>query len=189
MGVNLARLLAKLGHHVSIANARGPESLAALAAEIGVAPVSVADAVKGADIVILAIPTKAVANLPRELFAETPESTVVIDIGNYHPDLRDGRIGAIEQGLLDSQWVARQIARPVVKAFNNILARACLRKAVPKAHKDGSLSLSPAMTRTPRESCFTSSTSLASIPSMLAPSPAPGASKLERPPIAATSKP
>src|SRR5262245_3766338 len=132
MGVNLSRLLAKLGHHVSIANARGPESLAALATEIGVAPASVADAVKGAHIIILAIPTKAVASLPRELFAETPESPVVIDIGNYHPDLRDGRIGAIEQGMLDSQWVARQIGRPVVKAFNNILARSLLEKGRPK---------------------------------------------------------
>ena len=41
MGGILARHLAKLGHHVSIANSRGPESLAALAAEIGATPVSV----------------------------------------------------------------------------------------------------------------------------------------------------
>ncbi len=30
----------------------------------------------------------------------------MIDLGNYHPELRDGRIEAIEQGLLDSEWVA-----------------------------------------------------------------------------------
>jgi anti-sigma factor RsiW len=38
IGGTLARHLAKLGHHVSIANSRGPESLTALAAEIGATP-------------------------------------------------------------------------------------------------------------------------------------------------------
>jgi predicted dinucleotide-binding enzyme len=132
MGGILARHLAKLGHHVSIANSRGPESLTALAAEIGAAPVSVVDAAKAADIVILAIPTKAVPDLPRGLFANVPSSVVVIDIGNYHPELRDGHIDAIDRGLLDSQWVAQQIGRPVVKAFNNIFARSLLEKGVPR---------------------------------------------------------
>src|SRR5438094_9446840 len=132
MGGILARHLAKRGHHVSIANSRGPESLTALAAEIGATPVSVVDAAKGADIVIIAIPTKAVADLPRALFANLPASVVVIDIGNYHPELRDGRIDAIERGLLDSQWVAQQIGRPVIKAFNSIYARSLLEKGVPR---------------------------------------------------------
>ena len=35
---------------------------------------------------------------------------------------RDGRIHANDRGMLDSQWVAQQIGRPVIKAFNNILA-------------------------------------------------------------------
>ena len=69
MGAILARHLAKRGHHVSIANSRGPESLAALAAEIGATPVSVVDAAKAGEIVILAIPTKAVVELPQGLFA------------------------------------------------------------------------------------------------------------------------
>jgi 8-hydroxy-5-deazaflavin:NADPH oxidoreductase len=107
MGGTLARRLAKLGHHVSIANSRGPESLAALAAEIGATPVSVVDAARAAEIVILAIATKAVAGLPRALFANVPSSVVVIDLGNYHPELRDGRIDAIDRGMLDSQWVAQ----------------------------------------------------------------------------------
>jgi 8-hydroxy-5-deazaflavin:NADPH oxidoreductase len=135
MGRILARRLAKLGHHVSIANSRGPESLTALAADVGATPVSVADAATGGEIVILAIPTKAAADLPRGLFANLPTSVVVIDIGNYHPELRDGHIDAIDRGMLDSQWVAQQIGRPVIKAFNNILAQSLLEKGVPRGTK------------------------------------------------------
>ncbi len=132
MGGILACHLAKRGHHVSIANSRGPESLTALAAETGATPVSAAAAAQVGEIVILAIPTKSVADLPRALFANTPSSVVVIDIGNYHPDLRDGRIEAIDRGMLDSQWDAQQIGRPVIKAFNNLFAKSLLEKGVPK---------------------------------------------------------
>ena len=131
MGGTLARRLARLGHQVSIANSRGPESLIALSAEIGATPVHVVDAANAREIVIISIPTKAVADLPRELFANVPSSVVVIDTGNYHPELRDGRIDAIDRGMLDSQWVAQQIGRPVIKAFNNILAKSLLEKGVP----------------------------------------------------------
>jgi 8-hydroxy-5-deazaflavin:NADPH oxidoreductase len=141
MGKILARRLAKLGHHVSIANSSGPESLAALAAEIGATPVSVVDAAQAGEIVILAIPTKAAAEPPRGLFANVPSSVVVVDVGNYHPELRDGRIDAIDRGMLDSHWVAQQIGRPVIKAFNNILAKSLLEKGVPRGTK-GRIALS-----------------------------------------------
>ena len=141
MGGILARHLTRLGHHVSIANSRGPESLTALAAAIGATPVSVVDAARSADIVILAIPTKAVADLPRGLFTNVPTSVVVIDVGNYHPELRDGHIDAIDRGMLDSQWVAQQIGRPVIKAFNNIFATSLLAKGVPRGTR-GRIALS-----------------------------------------------
>jgi 8-hydroxy-5-deazaflavin:NADPH oxidoreductase len=141
VGGTLAQLLAKLGHEVSIANSRGPESLTALATGIGASPVSVVDAVKGAEIVIVAIPTKAVADLPRGLFADVPRSVVVVDTGNYHPELRDGRIDAIDRGMLDSGWVAQQLGRPVIKAFNNILATSLLEKRV-KRGMTGRIALS-----------------------------------------------
>jgi predicted dinucleotide-binding enzyme len=143
MGGTLARRLGKLCHHVLIANSRGPESLTALAAEIGATPVSVVDAAKAGEIVFIAIPTKAVTGLPRGLLTNVADSVVVIDIGNYHPELRDGRIDAIDRGMLDSQWVAQQIGRPVVKAFNNILATSLLEKAAPRGTK-GRIALSVA---------------------------------------------
>ena len=131
MGGVLARRLVELGNRVSIANSRGPESLTTLAAEIGATPVSVVEAAEGGEIVILSIPTKAVADLPRPLFANEPRR-IVIDTGNYHPELRDGRIDAIDRGMLDSEWVAQQIGRPVVKVFNNIFAKSLLEKGVPR---------------------------------------------------------
>ena len=39
-------------------------------------------------------------NLPRAVFANVPSRVAIIDIGNYHPELRDGRIDAIDRGML-----------------------------------------------------------------------------------------
>jgi len=132
MGTILASHLARLGHRVAIANSRGPASLASLATEIGARAVSVTEAARAEDVVFLAIPTKAVPQLPRGLFTDAPSGVVVVDLGNYHPELRDGRIEAIDRGLLDSQWVAQQIGRPVIKAFNSVFARSLAEKGVPR---------------------------------------------------------
>jgi 8-hydroxy-5-deazaflavin:NADPH oxidoreductase len=43
---------------------------------------------------------------------------VVVDTGNYYPRQRDGRIDDIENGMLESRWVALHLGRAVVKAFN-----------------------------------------------------------------------
>lgn len=141
IGGTLARHLTKLGHQVSIANSRGAETLTALAAEIGAKPVSVTDAAHGREIVVLSLPSKAVPHLPKNLFANVPSSIVVIDTCNYHPELRDGRIDAIDHGMLESQWVAQQIGRPVIKAFNNIFAKSLLEKGIPKG-RPGRIALS-----------------------------------------------
>jgi predicted dinucleotide-binding enzyme len=143
MGEILARHLGALGHQVAIANSRGPKTLTALAAEIGATPVSIADAAHAGEMVFIAIPTKAIPDLPRGLFANVAESVVVIDVGNYHPELRDGRIDAIDQGMPDSQWVAQQVGRPVVKAFNNVLATSLREKGAPRGTK-GRIALSAA---------------------------------------------
>jgi predicted dinucleotide-binding enzyme len=56
----------------------------------------------------------------------------VVDTGNYYPQQRDGRIDAIENGMIESRWVSEQLGRPVVKAFNNIYAAHLLSKGQPK---------------------------------------------------------
>ena len=123
IGGTLTRRLTALGHQVSVANSRGPETLADLAAETGAKPVSVAEAARSGEVVIVTIPEKNIPKLPRDLFAATLDNVVIVDTGNYYPRQRDGRIDAIEAGMTESRWVAQQLNRPVVKAFNNIYAR------------------------------------------------------------------
>src|SRR5690348_13089299 len=121
IGGTLTRRLSALGHHVSVANSRGPESLAGLARETGARPVSTEEAARAGEIVVVTIPEGKVPELPQGLFDGVPDSVVVIDTGNYYPQ-RDGRLGEIEAGTPESVWVSRQLGRPVVKAFNNIRA-------------------------------------------------------------------
>jgi 8-hydroxy-5-deazaflavin:NADPH oxidoreductase len=123
IGGTLARRLTALGHKVCVANSRGPQTLARLATDTGATAVTVADAPRGADLVVVSIPEKNIPSLPAGLFVGTPASSVVIDTGNYYPQQRDGRIDAIEAGTAESRWVERQLGRPVVKAFNNIYAQ------------------------------------------------------------------
>jgi predicted dinucleotide-binding enzyme len=128
IGGTLARRLTALGHDVSIANSRGPQSLAALASETGARPVTVEQAAQAGDVVIVTIPMKSIPRLPAHLFDGVPDETVVVDTGNYYPQQRDGRIDPIERGTSESRWVSERLGRPVVKAFNNIYARHLLER-------------------------------------------------------------
>src|ERR1700732_5037793 len=58
IGGTLTRRLTALGHDVAVANSRGPKSLAGLAAETGAKPVSVEEAAKFGDVVVVTIPQK-----------------------------------------------------------------------------------------------------------------------------------
>jgi predicted dinucleotide-binding enzyme len=136
IGGALTRRLRKLGHDVKIANSRGPESLAGLAKETGATPVTVEDAVRDRDLIIVTIPEKNIPDLPRGLFKDVPKETIVVDTGNYYPKQRDGTLAEIEAGLPESQWVAQQLGRPVVKVFNNIYAKHLYDLGRPKGAPD-----------------------------------------------------
>ncbi len=143
IGGNLTRRLTALGHEVQVANSRGPETLADLAAETGATPVTVEEAPQGAELVVVTIPQKNVPDLPAGLLDGVP---VVVDTGNYYPQQRDGRIAEIEDGTPESVWVSQQLGVPVVKAFNGIYAQDLLdrptepgtagRRALPVAGDD-----------------------------------------------------
>ena len=131
IGGTLTRRLTTLGHNVAVANSRGPESLVGLAAETGATAVTVNEAARGRDVVIVTIPLKNIPDLPAGLFDGASDKLVVVDTGNYYPRQRDGRIEGIEDGLTESRWVEQQLGHPVVKAFNNIHAQHLMERGQP----------------------------------------------------------
>ena len=131
IGGNLTRRLTALGHQVSVANSRSPDTLADLVAETGATAVLATDAAEGADVVVVTIPMKSVPVLPPDLFRGAADDVVVIDTCNYYPQQRDGRITAIEDGMPESRWVEQQLGVTVVKAFNGIYSEHLLTRGVP----------------------------------------------------------
>jgi len=122
IGSGVAAKFIKLGYNVSISNSRGPTSLKQLAEEIGVEAATVEDVVKNKEVIIIAIPEKSIPDLPTNLFSNLPKDTVVIDTGNYYPELRDGVLPGLEHSGIDSLWVQDQLGISVVKVFNSIFA-------------------------------------------------------------------
>ncbi|MEV5201794.1 NAD(P)-binding domain-containing protein [Streptomyces sp. NPDC053720] len=132
IGGNLARRLTALGHEVSIANSRGPQTLSALAEETGATAVDASEAARGARVVVVTVPLKAVPDLPAGLIDGAADGAAVIDTGNYYPQQRDGRIAEIEDGKPESRWTEEQIGHPVIKAFNGTYAQDILSNGLPK---------------------------------------------------------
>ncbi|HET7890025.1 MAG TPA: NAD(P)-binding domain-containing protein [Candidatus Sulfotelmatobacter sp.] len=123
IGGTLTRRFSALGHKVLVANSRGPETLRGLAGETGARAVTVEEATRNCDVVVVTIPMKNLPNLPRDLFKGVSDNVAVVDTCNYYPQQRDGRIEAIENGMPESRYVEQQVGHPVVKAFNNIYAQ------------------------------------------------------------------
>jgi predicted dinucleotide-binding enzyme len=131
IGGNLTRRFTALGHQVSVANSRGPQTLAELAAETGATAVPVTEAAEGAELVVVTIPLKAIPDLPQGVLEGAAEGLVVIDTGNYYPQQRDGRIAEIEDGLPESRWTEQHLGHPVIKAFNGTYAQDLLERPRP----------------------------------------------------------
>jgi 8-hydroxy-5-deazaflavin:NADPH oxidoreductase len=130
IGGTLARRLTALGHQVSIANSRGPDTLAELTRETGAKAVTVEQAARSGEVVIVTIPENQIPRLPAGLFDGVAGDVVVVDTGNYYPQ-RDGRIEEIENGSTESRWVSNQLGRPVIKVFNTIYAQHLLERGKP----------------------------------------------------------
>src|SRR3954466_5392705 len=122
IGGTLARKLCAAGHDVRVANSRGLQGAKAFADEIGATAVDTRGAVEGFDFIVISIPFPAVAELPKDLFDTVPQDVPVVDTGNYYPGLRAPQISEVDAGMPHSVWVSKQLGRPVIKAFNNILA-------------------------------------------------------------------
>jgi 8-hydroxy-5-deazaflavin:NADPH oxidoreductase len=132
IGGTLTRRLTQLGHNVSVANSRGPETLRELAQETGATAATAEDAARGAKLVVITIPEKAIPGFDGHILDARAEGAPIVDTGNYYPG-RDGTIEAIEAGTPESRWVTEQIGHPVIKAFNNIYAEHLLKLGKPAA--------------------------------------------------------
>jgi len=122
IGATLAQKLVAAGHQVKVTNTRPLEELARKAQELGASPATLQEVVQDVDVVFISIPLKAIAELPKTLFQNVPAEVVVADTGNYYP-MRDAQIEVLDQGQVESVWVTEQLGRPIVKAFNNLLAQ------------------------------------------------------------------
>ncbi|MFU8853778.1 NADPH-dependent F420 reductase [Micromonospora sp. SL1-18] len=119
IGGTLTRRLRVLGHDVTVTNSRGPQSLTDLAAETGATAGTLEEAVQGAELVVIAVPLKAVPDLPAAPF----DGKLVVDADNYYPE-RDGDIpDLLDRSLTSSRWTAEHLkGARVVKTFNTIQA-------------------------------------------------------------------
>ena len=120
IGGTIAKKMAEAGHSVKI-NSDNANKLNERAEELGVKAANKKDVVNDVDVIILSVPTIAIPTLPKDLFADVPEHVIVVDTSNYYP-FRDADIEEIKNGKVESIWVSEQLGRPVVKAFNNLLA-------------------------------------------------------------------
>ena len=121
IGGTIAKKMVAAGHSVKVNNSGDADKLTARAEELGASPATIENIVKDVDVIILSVPTTAIPTLPKDLLANVPENVIVVDTSNYYP-FRDADIEDIKNGKVESVWVSEQLGRPVIKAFNNLLA-------------------------------------------------------------------
>jgi len=123
IGSQLARLAVAHGYDVVLSNSRGPETLAALVAELGpkARAATPAEAAQAGDIVVVTVPLKNYKQVPVAPLA----GKIVIDTNNYYPD-RDGHIPELDnESTTTSELLQAHLpTSKVVKAFNHIYAAA-----------------------------------------------------------------
>jgi predicted dinucleotide-binding enzyme len=135
IGSTVARLAVAAGYDVVLSNSRGPETLAALVAELGprARAATPAEAAAAGDVVVVTVPLHAYRSVPTEPLA----GKVVIDTNNYYPD-RDGHIAELDRGATTVSGLLQQHlpTSHVVKAFNNIYFKHLLSLARPSGAAD-----------------------------------------------------
>ncbi len=121
IGSQIARLAIRSGYQVVISNSRGPETLSALAKELGpkARAATTLEAARVGDVVVVTVPLKNYRQVPVEPLA----GKIVIDTNNYYPQ-RDGHIPELDDESTTTAELlqAHLPASKVVKAFNHIYA-------------------------------------------------------------------
>ena len=117
IGGTAANLFAKAGHQVAVSNSRGPTTLASLVASIGpnAKAMSVAEAVKFGEAILLALPYRKMESLPS---GETFAGKLVIDAMNPYSAV--GRVMDLGESSSSEEVAKRMPGARLVKAFNTM---------------------------------------------------------------------
>lgn len=131
IGHALAVRFAAAGHRVMVSNSRGPDTLTDLVASTPgeVLAGTVPEAAGFGEVVAVAIPLRAIGDLPPEPFA----GKLVVDANNYFPQ-RDGHIPELDADQTTSSELlaSRLPGARVVKAFNTVYFRRLLDDSHPE---------------------------------------------------------
>lgn len=134
IGGNAARVFARAGHHVRLANSRGPQTLRALVDEIGpnATATTAQDAVDQSDLVLIAVPwTKR-----EEALGEIDgwDEKIVVDAMNaYSEDFEIEDLGSKTSSEFTRALVP---GARVVKAFNTVFSKRLATEGKPAGKKD-----------------------------------------------------
>jgi 8-hydroxy-5-deazaflavin:NADPH oxidoreductase len=134
IGANLAKLFARAGHSVRIANSRGPASLAATVAELGdgVRAATASDAVAFGDVVVIAVPWAHKEDAVPD--AGPYDDKIVVDAMNpYTEDFELEDLGSRTSSEITKTLVP---GARLVKAFNTMHYRRLANDGRPKGAKD-----------------------------------------------------
>lgn len=117
IGATLARLWTTGGHEIAIANSRGPDSLAELVDSLGplAHAMSVEDAARFGEIVVLAVPFRRPEALPR---SDLVMGKIVVDAMN--PYAEDGGLLDLAGKTSSAVTAERLPGARLVKAFNTM---------------------------------------------------------------------
>jgi 8-hydroxy-5-deazaflavin:NADPH oxidoreductase len=117
IGATAARLFVAEGHEVALSNSRGPESLRDLISELGprAHAMTIDDAARFGDVVLLAVPWRAPEALPKPEFLR---GKIVIDAMN--PYRADGGFYDLGGSTSSEEVLKRIPGTRLVKAFNTI---------------------------------------------------------------------
>lgn len=131
IGASISRKLVENGHEVKIADARDIKHLEGK--DIAGTPVQVEEVITNIDVLLLSLPLHVMPSI-RPIIDQVGDDVLVADTSNYYP-FRDNEIEEIDNGMVESVWVANQLGRPVIKAFNNLLAFTLEIKGTPEGTK------------------------------------------------------
>lgn len=120
IGSTIAEKLSKAGHQIKVNNTQEMSELQKTATKLGASGVTISEVVENVDVIIFSIPYSAYFELPKNLLINVPKDVIIVDTSNYYP-FRDGEMKELKEKP-ESILVSEQLGKPIIKAFNNLLA-------------------------------------------------------------------